>query len=115
MFQRILIKNSQESLLRMTVDKPKDLTGPRAVFAIPLGTYVTPGISVTIDGSDPLKLEIEYCDKKGCYAGILLDGSLLDNLKQGRQITVSFQHRNRQKIKLPISLIGFSSGLAALN
>jgi len=99
----------------MTVDKPKDLSGPRAVFVIPLGTYVTPGIKIAIDGNEPLDLEVEYCDKQGCYAGTLLDQSLLSRLKLGRQIIVTFQHRSRQVIKLPISLAGFSSGLATLN
>jgi invasion protein IalB len=115
MFQRILLKDSEESLLRMTVDKPEDLTEPRAVFAIPLGTYVTPGIKINIDGNEPLDLEIEYCDTKGCYAGILLEQSLLSRLKRGNQVAVSFQHRSRQTIKLPISLMGFSTGFAALN
>ena len=115
MFQRILLKDSEDSLLRMTVDKPEDLTQPRAVFAIPLGTYVTPGIKIKIDQNQPLDLEIEYCDKQGCYAGILLDQSLLSSLKRGSQVAVSFQHRSRQTIKLPISLMGFSTGFAALD
>jgi len=115
MFQRILVKDSGESLLRMTVDRPKDLSAPRAIFVIPLGTYVTPGVSVQIDTSDPLDLEIEYCDKQGCYAGISLDQPILSLLKRGRQAVVTFQSRGRQEIKLPISLNGFSSGLAALN
>lgn len=115
MFQRILLKDSEESLLRMTVDKPDDLAEPRAVFTIPLGTYVTPGIKINIDGNEPLDLEIEYCDTKGCYAGILLEQSLLSSLKRGRQVIVSFQHRSRQTIKLPISLMGFGTGFAALN
>ena len=115
MFQRILLKDSEDSLLRMTVDKPEDLTEPRAVFAIPLGTYVTPGIKIKIDENEALDLEIEYCDKQGCYAGILLDQSLLNSLKRGRQVIVLFQHRSRQTIKLPISLMGFSTGFAALN
>jgi invasion protein IalB len=115
MFQRILVKDSGESLLRMTVDRPRDLGSPRAIFVIPLGTYITPGISVRIDANDSLNLEIEYCDKQGCYAGILLDQSILNLLKGGRQAVVSFQNRSRQEIRLPISLIGFSSGLAALN
>ena len=115
MFQRILVKDSGESLLRMTVDRPKDLSAPRAIFLIPLGSYITPGISVQIDATEPLDLGIEYCDKQGCYAGILLDQTILDLLKRGRQAVVTFQTRGRQEIRLPISLDGFSSGLAALN
>jgi len=114
MFQRILVKDSGESLLRMIIDRPQDLAAPRAILVIPLGTYVTPGISVKIDAKDSFNLEIEYCDKQGCYAGILLDQSLLVMLKKGRQAVVSFQNRGRQEISLPISLNGFSSGLAAL-
>jgi len=115
MFQRILVKDSGDSLLRMTVDRPQDLSAPRAIFVVPLGTYVAPGISVQIDANDPLDLEIEYCDKLGCYAGKLLDQSILNLLKRGRQAVVRFQSRGRQQIILPISLSGFSSGLAALN
>ena len=115
MFQRILIKDSGESLLRMTVDKPKGLSAPRAIFVIPLGTYVLSGILVKIDSNDPMNLEIEYCDKNGCYAGILLENPVLNHLKQGRKAMVTFQNRARQKISLPISLNGFTSGLAALN
>ena len=114
MFQRILVKESGESLLRMTVDRPPDLSAPRAIFMIPLGTYVTPGILVQIDANDPLVLEIEYCDKLGCYAGKLLDQSTLNILKRGRQALVTYQTRARQEIGLPISLNGFSSGLSAL-
>jgi invasion protein IalB len=114
MFQRILVKDSGESLLRMTVDQPQGLAAQRAIFVIPLGTYVTPGISVKIDSNDSINLEIEYCDKKGCYAGILLDHSILTMLKGGREAVVSFQNRGRQEISLPISLNGFTSGLAAL-
>lgn len=115
MFQRMLVQDSGESLLRMTVDTPQDLSAPRAIFVIPLGTYITPGISVQIDANDPLDLDIEYCDKQGCYAGIALDQPILILLKRGRQAVVTFQSRGRQEIKLPISLNGFSSGLAALN
>lgn len=115
MFQRILVKESGESLLRMTVDKPQDLTAPRAVIVIPLGTYVTPGVLLKVDTSEPIELKIEYCDKQGCYAGVLLEQSILNLFKRGRQAVVSFQNRSRQVINLPISLSGFSSGLASFN
>ena len=114
MFQRILLQDSADSLLQMTIDKPEDLSAPRAIIKIPLGTYLQPGISIDIDSKSPRNLDIEYCDKQGCYAALLLEAEILNLFKRSRLISVVFQNRSRQQIKLPISLEGFTSALTAI-
>jgi invasion protein IalB len=115
MYQQLLVKNSNDILLSMTVDKPPALNKPRVIIRIPLGTYVSPGLSFQIDKGTALRFDIEYCDNNGCYAGMELNDGMLNLLKRGNLVRVSFQHRNRSNINLPISLSGFSSALKALN
>lgn len=114
MFQRILVEESGDTLLQMVVDLPRNLAAPRAIFKSPLGTYLKPGIKIAIDSQPAIDLEIEYCDRQGCYAGKLLEPAILQSLQQGRRITVTFQNRGRQEISLPISLLGFSAALNEL-
>jgi invasion protein IalB len=45
----------------------------------------------------------------GCYAGAPLSDALLAAMFKGKTLNVTFQNLNKEPIKLPMSLTGFSA------
>ena len=84
------------------------------VVTVPLGIFLPGGLTFSVPGTAPARVAIETCVIKGCRAGLVLAEPLLNAMLNGTRARVSLQNMRRRPINLPISLDGFSAGLAAL-
>jgi len=85
-----------------------------ALFFVPLGIRLPPGLVLKIDQNDPQTLPLERCTTKGCQAQILLAEPLLSTLKAGSGGEITFEDASGQPVGVTFSLKGFTAGLGKL-
>ena len=113
-FQNLLLKKENKRLLHVAVGYLSDNKQPVAFFTLPLGVSLPGGLSLTIDDGKPVRVRYERCDAAGCLAPLALTDTLVKSLKGGRWARVAFFDANRREVSVPVSLLGFTSGLKSL-
>jgi invasion protein IalB len=86
-----------------------------AIFVMPTGFFLPPGLKVTIDGGQGVTIPVERCSAQSCIATMVLSPEMIGRLKAGTKGTVTFYNRPDKPIDVPFSLSGFTAGLASLN
>ncbi len=79
-----------------------------------LPLYLPDGLSLILGASDPITAPWRTCDAAGCDALLSLSGSLLSGLRGERRGSVAFTLVDGERVRLPVSLMGFSAALRAL-
>ena len=101
-------------ILQMVVGRfgAENLLG--ALFFVPLGIRLPPGLTIQIDKNEPQRLPVEQCTSKGCQAQIVLAEPFLSILKAGAGGEVTFEDATGRQVAVPFSLQGFTAALAKL-
>jgi invasion protein IalB len=85
------------------------------LIMLPLGILLPAGVSLQIDGGAEAPLQVDRCERQGCRVEMLLEPDLLNRLKAGSKATVFFEaidpQGERQRLGVPISLLGFTAAL----
>ena len=100
----------------LTVYFQKFSNGTRVlrVFA-PLGVLLPPGLGLKIDDKDVGHAPFLRCHNFACYAQVVVEDSLIEQLKTGKTAIFIIFQTEEAGIGIPISLAGFGEALAALN
>ncbi len=118
LFQHLTVDTGQR-LMTMQVSKlpPREgQTESRAlVVTVPLGVHLPSGMRLQVDDAEAIDLTYERCDQGGCYAGSILDASLLESLMKGNDCRVTFNNLNGKSITATMSLSGFTAGYRAVS
>jgi invasion protein IalB len=80
----------------------------------PLGVLLPSGLGLKIDDADLGRAGFVRCLPNGCVAEVILEDTLLDKLKGGKQATFIIFQTPEEGIGIPISLAGFGEGYDAL-
>ena len=115
LFQNIVTKNERQRILHVAVGHLAADGRAAAILTLPLGISLPPGVDFRIDSGETKHLVLERCDKNGCRAGLVLEDVLIAAMKRGKELQVKFHDATRRAIEVPVSLAGFTAGLAALN
>lgn len=107
--QRAVVTETGRLLSQVTVRVPADTRKPVMMIQAPLGPFLPGGITLDIDGASPLKLDFQTCDVNGCYAGSPVTDELLQSLFRGQKLNITIQALNKQPIKIPMELTGFTA------
>jgi invasion protein IalB len=82
---------------------------------LPLGILLPAGVTMQIDSGATIPLQVQLCQRQGCRIEMLLESDLLSRLKAGTKATVFFEavdpEGKRQRLGVPISLLGFTAAL----
>jgi len=99
----------------LTVYFQKFSNGTRVlrVFA-PVGVLLPPGLGLKIDGKDVGHAPFLRCHAFACYAQVVAEDTLVDQLKTGKTAIFIIFQTEEAGIGIPISLAGFAQALAAL-
>ncbi|WP_325457956.1 invasion associated locus B family protein [Hyphomicrobium sp.] len=99
----------------LTVYFQKFSNGTRVlrVFA-PLGVLLPPGLGLKIDGKDVGHAPFLRCHSFACYAQVVVDDHLVDQLKSGKTAIFIIFQTEEAGIGIPISLKGFAEAMAEL-
>ena len=110
-FQRLSVRDTGQRFLELAVGYPEGGETPLAIFVLPLGLWLPPGMDFQIDDGDPLKTPIQRCIQGGCLVQLPLSAELLAEMKQGEQLAIQVYRQKDDPIAVPISLIGFTAAL----
>ncbi len=112
--QDVVTRASGQRVVRAEIGLVPGSPDPIALFTLPLGISLPPGVSLKIGTGEPVRFPIERCEAEGCRGGLKLGAGLLDALKQAATAELVFHDGQRQAIKVALSLDGFAPALAAL-
>jgi invasion protein IalB len=100
----------------LTVYFQKFSNGTRVlrVFA-PLGVLLPPGLGLKIDDKDVGHAPFLRCHSFACYAQVVVEDSLIEQLKTGKTAIFIIFQTEEAGIGIPISLKGFGEALGDLN
>lgn len=97
----------QQRLLTVMIQPGAD-AAPALLLALPHGLFLPAGVQMQIDKGEAQKLVIQTADQNGSYAGTALDAALIERLKQGSALDITFQSAQQQPVTVPVTLAGFS-------
>ena len=80
----------------------------------PLGVLLPRGLGLRIDNTDMGTTGFIRCLPNGCVSEVLMDDSLIQQLRSGKQAMFIIFQTPEEGIGVPISLAGFSEGFDAL-
>ena len=80
----------------------------------PLGVLLPRGLGLRIDSTDMGTTGFIRCLPNGCVSEVLMDDSLIQQLRSGKQAMFVIFQTPEEGIGVPISLAGFSEGFDAL-
>lgn len=107
--QRVVLSNSGQLLAAVTIRLPPDSDKPVIMIQTPFGLNLPAGLVLAIDDRPVETLALQTCDGGGCYAGNVVSPELLDALKRGTTMSVTFQDSAKRDIAVPVSLNGFTA------
>ena len=74
-----------------------------------------PGLGLKIDNKDVGHAPFLRCHTFACYAQVVLEDNLVEQLKQGKTAIFIIFQTEEAGIGIPIALAGFGEALEALN
>jgi invasion protein IalB len=80
----------------------------------PLGVLIPSGLGLRIDDKDIGRAGFVRCLANGCFAEVVLEDDLINQLSTGTQATFIIFQTPEEGIGIPISLAGFKQGFDAL-
>jgi invasion protein IalB len=112
--QNLVLREGGQRVLQFAIGFVKATPEPIALLSLPLGISLPPGAEIQVGESSPTRVTIERCELNGCRAGLKLGAELLNEVRSGKQISVTFHDAKREPLEVPLSLDGFDEGLATL-
>jgi invasion protein IalB len=112
--QILVNKQTNQPVLKFMLTRGKKADDVELKALIPLGIDIQAGVSGSIDEKPTLKFVLETCVQPGCLASVKVKGALLDSMKAGKALNISFtQKSSGNKLSFSGSLKGLSDGVAA--
>ena len=113
--QQQQIDNEDRTVMAVAVGKVPGSSDVGLLVLLPLGILLPAGVTMQIDSGAAIPLEVERCERQGCRIERLIEPDLLSRLKAGTKATVFFEafdpQGKRQRLGVPISLLGFTAAL----
>ena len=107
--QQIVMSQTQQLVASITVTVQGETLKPTILLRIPIGLFIPAGLKLDVDGAEVMSLELQTCDQTGCYASSLLSDALVNAFRRGETLGLVFQNLNRDTIRIPVPLAGFSA------
>jgi invasion protein IalB len=108
MEQTAVLTKTGQLVASMTIRLPASSKQPVMMVQLPVGLYLPAGIVIKIDDGAPMRLVVQTCDLKGCYAGEQISAELLTAMKSGKQLAIVFQDLAKKDITVPLTLARFA-------
>lgn len=104
-----------------TIFKPKGLqdeTGQAvqalAEIVVPLGVFLPGALGLQIDSNEPRAVPYERCIPDGCVVRAPIAPAMLDQMRAGATAHLIVSPTPDERVRLPISLQGFTAAFNAL-
>lgn len=114
LYQNLILREGGQRVLQFAAGYAEASATPIALVSLPLGISLPPGVWLRVDDGERAQVMVERCEPAGCRAGLPLGPALLEQMRTGKRLTVTFHDSERKPIDMPLPLEGFKAGLAAL-
>lgn len=111
MFQQVTRDDSDETVLRVVIGFPPNQDRPAAIFQLPLGVVLPPGVAFRVDEGEPVRFPVQICVPQGCRADVPLSQEMIGAMRAGSRGYLRVQTPRGGTVDLPISLMGFTAAL----
>ncbi len=81
---------------------------------LPHGMHLPAGVVIRVDKGKPIKVAIQTCDLRGCFAGVPVDAVMLKAKKRGQTLSVALRNLKKQTIAINLNLKGFTAAFKKL-
>ncbi len=108
MEQRLLMQGTNELVGAVTIQTLSS-GKPAIIASLPLGLYIPGGVSLDVDGAASQKLDLQTCDRTGCFATAQLADATLAAMQKGKKLDLVFQSVSKRNVTLPLQLTGFAA------
>ncbi len=109
--QTISVRQTGQHLLTVIVRQFKGGKQTHMLVGMPHKVYLPAGVVLQVDKGKARKSEIQFCDERACIATFAMDEAMLQSLKAGHVLSVTFENLMRKPITVPVTLIGFTAAL----
>jgi invasion protein IalB len=109
MEQTAVLSKTGQLIVLVNIRVPSDTHTPVALVQLPLGLNLPVGAKFQVDDGNPVDLQIQTCENRGCYASTPIAPELLAALKSGKQLKVLFQNLAKETITIPVPLADFAT------
>jgi invasion protein IalB len=113
--QQQQVDKEERTVMAVAVGRVPGTADVGLLILLPLGILLPAGVTMQIDGGAEIPLEVGRCERQGCRIERLIEPDLLSRLKAGTKATVFFEAMDpegkRQRLGVPISLLGFTAAL----
>lgn len=114
MYQQVSEQENDQTVLEAVIGFPPDSERPVALFNLPLGMLLPPGVAMSIDGGEAERFAVQICLQAGCRTSIELGDELLSQMRSGERATLTIADPQNREVEIPLSLLGFSASLDTL-
>ena len=112
--QFVTAQDRQNVGLSVVVMKTADKQARILRVLAPLGVLLPRGLGLRIDNTDMGTTGFIRCLPNGCVSEVLMDDTLIQQLRKGKQAMFIIFQTPEEGIGVPISLAGFGEGFDAL-
>lgn len=113
--QQQQVDNEDRVIMAVAVGQVPGTSDLGLLIVLPLGILLPAGVTLQIDGGAEVPLQVDRCERQGCRVEMRLEPDLLNRFKAGSKATVFFEASDpqgeRQRLGVPISLLGFTAAL----
>mgnify|MGYP000347114168 CR=1 FL=1 len=114
MYQQVSEQETEQTVLEVVIGYPQDAGQPIALFNLPLGMRLPPGVQMQVDDNEPIQFPVQLCLGSGCRADIELGEGLLGQMRAGAEAVLTILDPQGRNVEIPMSLLGFSAALDEL-
>lgn len=112
-FQNVT-NDKKKVVLQVAIGYGPGSSEPQALFTLPLGVLLQPGIEFKGGTAESFRLPFSVCVQNGCVAIAKLDADTIKGMKAGDKGSVKFAAAQKQIIEIPVSLSGFTAAFKSL-
>ncbi|GAB1581283.1 invasion associated locus B family protein [Phyllobacterium phragmitis] len=114
LIQNVVAADRPELGLSVVVLKTADNKARILRVLAPLGVLLPNGLGLNVDGKDIGRAYFVRCFEDGCYAEVILEDSLIQTLRTGKNATFIVFQTPEEGIGIPVELNGFGEGFDKL-
>jgi invasion protein IalB len=112
--QNVAAEDRPNVTLLVIVLKTADAKSRLLRVVAPLGVLLPAGLGLKIDQADVGRAGFVRCLTTGCVAEVVMEDTLLGQLKAGKQATFIVFQTPEEGVGIPVSLEGFGAGFDTL-
>ncbi|WP_407146864.1 invasion associated locus B family protein [Bradyrhizobium sp. ORS 86] len=109
MEQTAVLSKTGQLVVLVNIRVPGDTRTPVALIQLPLGLNLPGGARLQIDDGKSADVAIQTCEARGCYVNTPIAADILNALRSGKQLKISFQNLAKETITIPMPLNDFAA------